>query len=243
MKKGVIILSGGIDSVTLAHYLKNQGYELYGLSFLYGQRHSIETTFAKYWGDKLLKEHQVVDLSNIQSLISKGSLTGGKDVPEGFYSETIQRQTIVPNRNMIMLSIATGYAVTKEVPEVFYAAHNSDYEVYTDCRKEFVKALDSAIYLGNLWTPVELKAPFIDYNKTKVVKTALDLKVDISKTWSCYQPVTRADGTLRSCGKCSTCVELTEACLENNIKYPHLSDEEWKEAVEFYNQKKEELNG
>ncbi len=229
----VMILSGGLDSTTLLWYLCSEGKEVHALTFNYGQRHSREIEHAK----KVVKaardrgfkvNHELVDISSISHLIASGALTGKEEVPHGFYTDEIQKITVVPNRNMIMLSIAAGYAVKIGEKEVYYAAHKSDYAIYPDCRKEFVKALDTAIYLATLFTPVELKAPFVDMTKAEVVGLGLKLEVPYELTWSCYE------GGDRPCLKCGTCLERTEAFLVNGVKDPLLNDEEWERAVEEY---------
>ncbi len=229
----VMILSGGLDSTTLLWYLCSKGAEVHALTFNYGQRHSREIEHAKKVVEAAKKAgfnltHRVVDISSISHLISSGALTGEEEVPHGFYTDERQKVTVVPNRNMIMLSIAAGYAVKLGEREVYYAAHRSDYAIYPDCRKEFVKALDAAIYLATLFTPVELKAPFVDMTKAEVVSLGLKLKVPYELTWSCYE------GGERPCLKCGTCLERTEAFLLNEVRDPLLSDEEWKKAVEEY---------
>ena len=235
MKKGVLILSGGIDSSTLLFYLLNEGYRVHALTFNYGQRHVKEIEYAVKIAEYAKKfgevEHKVIDITSIHELISTGALTGSSEVPKGFYTDESQKITIVPNRNMILLSIAVGYAVKIRAKEVFYAAHRSDYAIYPDCRKEFVKALDTAVYLANIWTPVEIKAPFIDMTKSEIVALGLKLGVPYHLTWSCYE------GKERPCLSCGTCLERTEAFLMNNTKDPLLTDEEWREAVRIYNEK------
>lgn len=237
--KAVLILSGGVDSSTLLYYLLSKGYEVSAITFIYGQRHSKEVEFAKKLVEKAKKfgklEHRIVDISSIHDLISKGAITGEDGIPEGFYTEERQKATIVPNRNMILLSIAVGYAVKIGANEVHYAAHKSDYSVYPDCRKEFIKALDTAIYLGNLWSPVELKAPFVEMKKSEIVSLGLKLGVPYELTWSCYR------GEERPCLTCGTCVERTEAFLSNGIRDPLLNEEEWKKAVEIYRGFKENV--
>ncbi len=236
--KSVLILSGGIDSSTLLYYLLDKGYDVHVLTFDYGQKHSKEIGHSKIIAEKAKSrgkvEHRVVDISSIHELISAGALTSDESIPKAFYSEEVQRRTIVPNRNMIMLSIAVGYAVKIGANEVYYAAHKSDYSIYPDCRKEFVKALDAAVYLANLWTPVEVKAPFADMTKDEIVKLGLELKVPYELTWSCYE------GKERPCLSCGTCLERTEAFLLNNARDPLLSDEEWERGVEIYRKMKEE---
>ena len=232
--KSVMLLSGGVDSSTLLYYLLNKGYEVHALTFHYGQKHSRELESAKKLAAKNHIEHRVVDISTIHELISHGALTGSESVPKAFYTEESQKITIVPNRNMILLSIAAGYAVKIGAKKVYYAAHKSDYSIYPDCRKEFVKALDTAVYLGNLWTPVEVEAPFVEMTKADIVRLGLELGVPYELTWSCYE------GRSRPCLKCGTCLERTEAFLLNNTKDPLLSDEEWERAVEIYEEMKDE---
>ncbi len=238
----VMILSGGLDSTTLLWYLCSRGERVYALTFDYGQRHRREIQHAKKVVEAAESRgfrvsHEIVDISSISHLISSGALTGEDEVPHGFYTDERQKVTVVPNRNMIMLSIAAGYAVKLGEREVYYAAHRSDYAIYPDCRKEFVKALDAAIYLATLFTPVELKAPFVDMTKTEVVSLGLKLGVPYELTWSCYE------GGERPCLKCGTCLERTEAFLLNGVKDPLLSDEEWEKAVEEYRKYEEHEKG
>ena len=238
MDKGVLILSGGIDSSTLLFHLIDRGYEVHALTFNYGQRHSKEIEYAKKIAEYAKNfgevSHKIVDISSVHDLIATGALTGEEEVPKDFYTEETQRATIVPNRNMILLSIAVGYAVKVGAGEVFYAAHRSDYSVYPDCRKEFVKALDTAVYLANIWTPVEIRAPFIDMTKAEIVSLGLKLGVPYDLTWSCYE------GGEKPCLSCGTCLERTEAFLLNNTRDPLLSEEDWIKAVEIYERKKHE---
>ncbi|MHA1869037.1 MAG: 7-cyano-7-deazaguanine synthase QueC [Candidatus Heimdallarchaeaceae archaeon] len=234
--KIVNIISGGIDSTTLLYYLLDKKYDIYTLTFFYGQRHKKEIEYSKKIVNITNVKHKIIDISNINELIAKGALSGTDKVPHTFYNNITQKQTIVPNRNMIMLSIAVGYAVKINAKKVFYGAHKSDYSVYPDCRKEFIKAIDTAVYLGNLWTPVEIEAPFIDMTKADIVKLGLKLNVPYELTWSCYE------GKSRPCLECGTCLERTEAFLKNNSKDPALSDNEWKKAIEKYNYHKGNKN-
>ncbi len=142
------------------------------------------------------------------------------------------KQTIVPNRNMIFVAIAAGYAVKVGAGKVVYGAHGGDHAIYPDCRKEFVKALDTAVYLGNLWMPVEVEAPFIDMDKSDIVKLGLELGVPYEFTWSCYK------GEERPCLKCGTCIERTEAFKKVGVKDPLLTDEEWNEALKILEEAK-----
>jgi len=228
MKKGIIILSGGLDSTTLLHFLKNGGYEIYGLSFNYGQRHLKELEFAKYWGEKLCEEHKTIQL-DINDIISHSALSDKSiDLPEEHYTHENQKITVVPGRNTIMLSMAIAYAENLNIKEVFYAAHFSDRSIYPDCRKEYITALSLAWQLGT-YNQVEVKAPFVDMTKTNIVRLGLDLKVDYSKTWSCYS------GKERPCLKCATCQERNEAFVSNTTKDPLLTEAEWEKVMKESN--------
>ena len=234
-KDVVAIISGGIDSTAMLWYLQNNGYNVVeALSFDYGQKHSREINSAKQVVEQFNKDfskqikHYVVDIKSIGELISRGALTGEDKVPHEMYDSENQRVTIVPNRNMILLSIAVGRAVTIEARYVAYAAHASDYSVYPDCRPEFIEALDKAVYLGNLWTPVNILAPFKYLTKTEVVALGNENHAPFNLTWSCYE------GKERPCLSCGTCLERTEAFLENGLKDPALTPEEWENAVRIY---------
>jgi len=205
MKKTILIYSGGLDSTTLLYQLLSQQHELKCLSFNYGQKHLKEIESAKYFCQKFNLEHKVADLSYISDLISSSSLISkNMDVPEGHYQEESMKSTVVPNRNMIMLSIAIGWAINCKFDNVAYAAHNGDHAIYPDCREEFAKIISLAAQKAD-WHSVNLIRPFIDFSKTKIAHLAGELGVEIDKTWSCYK------GGEIHCGKCGTCVERIEA--------------------------------
>jgi len=212
--KAILIFSGGLDSTTLLYKLLSDGYEVEALTFNYGQRHKKEIDCAARIAGLLGVMHKVIDLSCIAGFLGDSALLGGKDVPKCHYTEDAARQTVVPNRNMIMLAVAAGYAEANEVGEVFYAAHRNDSTIYPDCRKEFVEALRPAISLATAWHPVELKAPFIDMTKAEIVRLGLSLKVPYEMTWSCYK------GEERHCRECPTCIEREEAFALNRAKDP-----------------------
>jgi len=221
----VLILSGGVDSTTLLHYLKYQGKEVHALSFDYNQRHRKELEFAKYWGRRLCKTHLIIPINF--PFFSSALTSQHLDVPEGSYTEETQKVTVVPARNLIFLSFAIARAEDLGLSEVYYAAHHNDRAVYPDCREEFVDALSKVSEIST-YHGVEVYAPFVKMTKIEIVKLGLELGVDYSRTWSCYV------GGDRPCLKCGTCVERTEAFLLNNTKDPHLSDEEWRSAVKIY---------
>lgn len=212
--RGVLILSGGVDSTTLLYRLLREGYEVDALTFNYAQRHKKEIDCAEAIARKLSVPHKVIDLSSLASLLGDSALLGGNEVPSCHYTEESAKKTVVPNRNMIMLSIAAGYAEAHEIPEIFYAAHKNDSTIYPDCRPEFVEALRPAIRLGTAWHPVELRAPFVDMTKAQIIRMGLDLGVPYEMTWSCYR------GGNRPCRTCPTCIEREEAFLINGMKDP-----------------------
>jgi len=212
--RGVLILSGGVDSTTLLYQMLADGYEVTAITFNYAQRHKKEIDCAKAIAKRLPITHHVVDLRSLASLLGNSALLGGKEVPGCHYTEEAAKKTVVPNRNMIMLSVAAGYAEAHEIPEVFYAAHRNDRTIYPDCRPEFVQALCPAIRLATAWHPVELQAPFVDMSKAEIVRMGLALKVPYHLTWSCYK------GEERPCRICPTCVEREEAFAMNGCRDP-----------------------
>ncbi len=235
----VLIFSGGLDSTTLLWFLAKveKHRRIHALTFNYGQRHLKEIEHARKIvefarNDGIDVEHKIVNISSIKDLISVGALAGNEEVPKAHYEDVAQRATIVPNRNMILLSIAVGYAVKIGANAVYYSAHRGDYANYPDCRKEFVKAMDTAVYLANIFTPVEIRAPFIDMDKAEIVRLGLKLGVPYELTWTCYE------GRERPCLSCGACIERTEAFLLNGVKDPLLSDDEWEKAVKIYERMK-----
>ena len=211
--KTVLILSGGLDSTTLLYDLIDQGKEVCPISFDYGQKHSKELECAKKTCEKLGLDHKIVNLTSLASIIDNSSLTGDIGVPEGHYTEDVMKSTVVPNRNMIMLSIAVGYAINIEASSVYYGAHAGDHDIYPDCRKEFVSALSKATELCH-YNPIYIFTPYIDMDKGDIVRKGLELDVPYEDTWTCYK------GKEKACGKCGSCVERLEAFERNGIKDP-----------------------
>ena len=224
MKKAVVIVSGGMDSVTLAHFYRGQGFDLSILSFDYGQRHAKELGFAKACADKLGAQHTVVDLSSLRALRPGSSLTDDSvEVPEGHYAADSMKATVVPNRNAIMLAIAYGHAVAIGAQVVAFGAHGGDHFIYPDCRPAFYDSLNLALEIGNEGFGAEglhLEAPFIQIEKSDIAKIGLLDGVDFSQTWSCYK-----GGDLH-CGKCGTCVERKEAFQVAGIEDPTIYEDD-----------------
>lgn len=206
--KVVTILSGGMDSTTLVYDLIKRGHEVKCLSFNYGQRHKKELEYASKTCEKLGIEHSIINLEGITSLISNSALTGDIEVPEGHYEDETMKRTVVPNRNMIMLSIAIGYAENLGYECVAIANHSGDHAIYPDCRTEFIKKLSEAAELGT-YNEIYIFAPYSNITKTDIAKIGLNLGIDYDKeTWSCYK------GGEEHCHKCGTCVERDEAINE-----------------------------
>ena len=168
--KSIVVHSGGMDSSVLLYQLVQNGDEVKTISIDYGQRHKKEILQAKKMADSLGIEHQIADLTSITHLLSGSALTSPEiEVPEGHYAEENMKATVVPNRNMILLSVATGWAVSKKFDRVAYAAHSGDHAIYPDCRTEFADVLGQAIEMAD-WQKVSLYRPFVDITKADIAK-------------------------------------------------------------------------
>tara|TARA_Y100000593_G_scaffold13994_3_gene26184 strand:+ start:11790 stop:12446 length:657 start_codon:yes stop_codon:yes gene_type:complete len=212
-KKSVVILSGGMDSTTLLYDIKHQGDDVSALSFNYNQKHKKELEMAKATCKALKVDHKIIDL-NVLNEIAPSSLTRDDwEVPEGHYADENMKETVVPNRNMVMLSLATSYSIGVKAKYLYYGAHSGDHDIYPDCRKEFVDTLAMAILLCD-WDHINLVAPYLDIDKGDIVIQGKRLGVDYSKTWTCYK------GKELACGKCGSCVERLEAFAKAGIKDP-----------------------
>ncbi|MAF16093.1 MAG: 7-cyano-7-deazaguanine synthase QueC [Marinomonas sp.] len=211
--KAVVVYSGGMDSYTVLHTALAEGKEVYALSFNYGQRHSKELDVAAAVCAKHGIPHKVVDISAINSLMAGSSLTSEIDIPEGHYAEESMKNTVVPNRNMVLLSMAIAYAVSLEAPEVYYGAHSGDHHIYPDCRPEFVHAMNAVSKIAN-YEPVEIVTPFLNSSKGEILAAGLAMNLDYSDTWTCY------NGREKACGKCGACNERLEAFTEQGVTDP-----------------------
>jgi 7-cyano-7-deazaguanine synthase len=207
-KKAVAVVSGGMDSTVLVYDLLNKGYDVTMLSVDYGQRHRVELDYARRTATRLGLKRHIADLTGITTLISKSALTSGLDVPDGHYAEDTMRQTVVPNRNSIMLNVAIGFAVTIGADTVATAVHSGDHYIYPDCRPEFIDALNvlaSTACEGFLADDFRVLAPYVNISKDAIAAIGDDLNVPWEDTWSCYK------GDTHHCGSCGTCYERREA--------------------------------
>lgn len=205
----VCVVSGGLDSVTLAYVLAAEGHQLVMLSLDYGQRHRCELDHARRAAERLEVAHHIGDLSSIGQLLHGSALTDQRvQVPDGHYAAESMRSTVVPNRNAIFLSVAVGLAVAEGADAVAYAAHGGDHFIYPDCRPPFVEAFAESARLGNegfVAHDFAILAPFLLMTKADIVRAGSALGVPFADTWSCYR------GGEVHCGRCGTCVERQEA--------------------------------
>lgn len=212
-KRVVVIYSGGMDSFTVLNRALKDGKEVFALSFDYGQRHVKELEFAANVCSSLKIKHKVIDISAINQLLAGSSLTDDIDIPEGHYEADNMKSTVVPNRNMILLSLAVGYAVSVGASQVYYGAHSGDHAIYPDCRPEFVQKMNDVCQIAN-YESVEIFSPYLTVNKTAILADGLSMGLDYSDTWTCY------NGREKACGKCGSCQERLEAFNDNNVKDP-----------------------
>ncbi len=225
--KTLVVCSGGMDSVTLAHKVA-QEHELVGLvSFNYGQRHLKELDFARACADDLGVEHIVIDISGIGRQLSGSALTDDVAVPDGHYAEETMRITVVPNRNAIMLAIAFGIAAARGAEAVATAVHGGDHFIYPDCRPGFTEAFETMQRQALAGVAdVRLYTPYVHTDKAAIAAEGVRLGVDYTRSWSCYK------GGEIHCGRCGTCVERREAFHMAGAEDPtaYADPDFWKEA-------------
>lgn len=211
--KAVVIYSGGMDSFTVLNKAIKEGLEVYALSFDYGQKHNKELKYAADVCSELNINHRIIDITAINQLLQSSSLTSDEAIPEGHYEADNMKSTVVPNRNMILLSLAIGYAVDLGADKVFYGAHAGDHAIYPDCRPEFVQKMKDVASIAN-YEPVDIVTPYLNSDKIQILAEGLDMGLDYGKTWTCY------NGREKACGKCGSCIERLEAFEKNNIIDP-----------------------
>ena len=213
MTKIIVVYSGGLDSFTLLNEAIRSGKEVSTLSFNYGQKHSKELNYVEKFCSKEAIDSKIVDVSSIKELFQGSSLTDEVDIPKGHYEDDSMKSTVVPNRNMILIALALGYAVTKEAEEVWFGAHSGDHAIYPDCRPEFVEKMDAVARIAN-YSPIAVKAPYIAMSKTEILAIGLNMQLDYGLTWTCYE------GKELACGICGACHERLESFAANNVIDP-----------------------
>ena len=212
MKDCILILSGGMDSVTLLYDYQER--IALAISFDYGSNHNArEIPFARMHCERLGIPHHVIPLDFMSTYFRSSLLSGADDIPEGHYADENMKSTVVPFRNGIMLAIATGMAETNDLSYVMMANHGGDHTIYPDCRPEFVEAFDAAAHAGT-YNGVHLLSPYCHMTKSQIAARGRELGIDYAETWSCYK------GGDKHCGRCGTCIERKEALAEAGIPDP-----------------------
>lgn len=216
--KVVVLCSGGMDSVTALYWAQAQHDVTAVLSFDYGAKHNArELPFAAEHAAAAGARHEVINLDFVNRLFTSDLLKSGGEIPEGHYEAKNMKQTVVPFRNAIMLSIACGFAESVGAEGLVIAAHGGDHAIYPDCREDFMQAMGETMRLGT-YAQIQLLRPFVTLTKSDIARQGADLGVDYARTWSCYK------GGERHCGKCGTCVERREAFIEAGVADPTIYD-------------------
>ena len=212
--KVVVLCSGGMDSVTALYCAWREHELLAAVSFNYGAKHNDrEIPFAAEHAAQLGVRHEIIRLDFVNQLFTSDLLKSGGEIPEGHYEAENMKQTVVPFRNAIMLSVACGFAEGIGAEGLVIAAHGGDHAIYPDCREDFMRAMAEAMRAGT-YAGVKLLRPFIALNKGAIAAEGARLGVDFARTWSCYK------GGVIHCGKCGTCVERREAFSQAGIPDP-----------------------
>ncbi len=210
MEKAVIILSGGPDSVAVAYWAQEQGYEVSAITFNYGQKAQIEIEKAEKIAKELGIHHQVIDLSNLSQIYQGVTSLVDKEMD---VTSKFTDPIIVPFRNGIFMAVTVAYADGVGANHIFYGAHSSDEPFYPDCRREFYEAFQEAARLGTE-KDIVIKSPYSDTKKSGVLQDAIRLGVPLEKTWSCY-----LNGPVH-CGKCESCLNRKKAFKEAGLDDP-----------------------
>lgn len=220
-KKVLVLLSGGMDSVTALFWARSEHEVVGAVSFDYGSKHNHrEIALAAWQCDQLGGLwHDVVPLPFINQLFASDLLQSGGEIPDGHYAEENMKRTVVPFRNGIMLAIACGLAESRGAEGLVIASHAGDHAIYPDCREPFMQGMAAAMREGT-YARIELMRPFIAMDKAGIAKLGAELGVDYSKTWSCYK------GRALHCGTCGTCVERREAFVLAGLPDPTVYEAE-----------------
>ena len=215
MADAVAVFSGGLDSATLLYHLRSEGHSLRALSVDYGQRHAArELACAEALAAGCGVEWRALDLTSLAGFFGPNSLTDmSLDIPSGEYTDETIVRTAVPNRNMVLLSVALSWAIGTGSRAVAFGAHGGAYTPYPDCQPAFATAMDAAARACH-FSPVEVWAPFIHWSKGQIVRRGAELGVPFARTWSCYR------GGETHCGECGTCRDRRAAFVEAGVSDP-----------------------
>lgn len=226
--KTIVICSGGLDSVSLAHIVARERELTRLVSFDYGQRHLKELDYAALCANRLGVPHQIIDMRGIGAALTGSALTDDIDVPDGHYEEESMRVTVVPNRNAIMLAVAFGVAAANNDQAVATAVHGGDHFIYPDCRPAFTESFNNMQKAAlDGYADVVLYTPFVHATKADIVTEGARHNTPFADTWSCYK------GGEMHCGRCGTCVERREAFHLAGVVDPtqYMDPEFWFSAV------------
>lgn len=210
VRRCLVVLSGGPDSVTAAYWAKEQGFDIHAITFNYGQKAQIETQRASKIAKRLGAEFKLVDLRNLNEVYRGVTSLVDEGIP---VTDEFSDEIIVPFRNGVFLSVAVAYAAGIGAESIIYGAHASDEPFYPDCRREFYQAFQEAARLGT-GLPISISSPFSDIPKSGVIREAVRLGVPLDETWSCY-----LNGP-RHCGVCESCRNRKRAFREAGVRDP-----------------------
>lgn len=221
-RRAVLLLSGGMDSATTGAIARAEGFELFALSFRYGQRHAIELEAARRVAAALgVARHAILDIE--LGVFGGSALTAGIDVPKDRPIADMDAAipvTYVPARNTIFLSLALGWAETLDASDLFIGANAIDYSGYPDCRPEFLRAFEAMARLGTKMgtegRPITIHAPLIEMTKGRIIEKGRELGVDFSLTRTCYDPNSRG----QACGRCDACLLRLKGFADAGISDP-----------------------
>lgn len=222
--KAIVLLSGGLDSATAMAIAKDRGYELYAISYRYGQKHIQETKcaekLAKYYN---VKEHKIIDISFLSDIVKGASALVADSNLELSEDRPIDEMTNIPTsyvpfRNTIMMSIAVSWAESIGAKYVFIGANALDYSGYPDCRPDYFAAFQQVIYKGTKNNDINVMVPLISMTKKDIILQGCELGVPYEYTWSCYK------GGDKPCGTCDSCILRAKGFNEARIKDPLLTD-------------------
>jgi 7-cyano-7-deazaguanine synthase len=208
--KAVVVLSGGADSSTVAYWAKKEGYDVYALTFKYGQIADREVECARKIAESLCVQWKFLDLSTLKDVFGDVTSLCNPDIP---MTSSFSDPIIVPFRNGVFLSIAVAYAVSVGADKIFYGAHGSDEAFYPDCRRTFYEAFEKAAKLGTE-RDISIEAPFNGLQKSELIRIGVQLGVPFEYTWSCYE-----NGS-EHCGKCESCMNRRRAFKDAGIDDP-----------------------
>ncbi|MGN0213384.1 MAG: 7-cyano-7-deazaguanine synthase QueC [Muribaculaceae bacterium] len=208
-KDAVIVLSGGMDSVTLLHDYKD--IIALAVTFNYGSNHNKrEIEYAKLHCQRLGIKHIIIPLDFMHTYFKSSLLEGADAIPEGHYADSNMKSTVVPFRNGIMLAIACGIAESNKLTRVLIANHSGDHTIYPDCRQQFIDAMSAAMTNGT-YEGVHIFAPYTNISKANIAQRGARIGINYAETYSCYK------GGEKHCGKCGTCIERREALAEAGV--------------------------